>query len=74
MTRDSDKSIISIISKSILKVEDGWFEGTLNGKLGVFPSNYVEKIIIDSQQFNNSTNLPNNVLIENQNDGNFILF
>ncbi|CAF0913185.1 unnamed protein product [Brachionus calyciflorus] len=25
-------------------VEDGWYEGVLNGKRGVFPSNYVEKI------------------------------
>lgn len=25
-------------------VEDGWFEGILNGKRGVFPSNYVQKL------------------------------
>ncbi|CAF3543311.1 unnamed protein product [Adineta steineri] len=25
-------------------VEEGWYEGTLNGKLGLFPSNYVTRI------------------------------
>ena len=26
----------------IEEIEEGWFEGSLNGKVGVFPSNFVE--------------------------------
>lgn len=25
-------------------MEEGWYEGILNGKLGLFPSNYVTRI------------------------------
>lgn len=28
----------------MLQVEEGWWEGSLNGKTGVFPSNFVEMI------------------------------
>lgn len=28
----------------LLQVEEGWWEGSLNGKVGVFPSNFVEMI------------------------------
>ena len=28
----------------MLQVEEGWWEGSLNGKVGVFPSNFVEMI------------------------------
>ena len=28
----------------MLQVEEGWWEGSLNGKIGVFPSNFVEMI------------------------------
>jgi myosin-1 len=32
--------IVTIIKKN----DDGWWLGTLNGKRGVFPGNYVEEI------------------------------
>lgn len=32
------------IVQVIRLVEDGWYEGLLNGRRGVFPSNYVEKL------------------------------
>lgn len=28
----------------ILREDEGWWEGDLNGQVGVFPSNFVEKI------------------------------
>lgn len=28
----------------MLKVEEGWWEGSINGKSGVFPSNFVEML------------------------------
>ncbi|KAK4337039.1 hypothetical protein RND71_043387 [Anisodus tanguticus] len=46
--------IINIISK---KVEDkGWWKGELNGKIGVFPDNFVELIKINSTTNNQNTN------------------
>ncbi len=35
----------SEIVEVIRLVEDGWFEGTFMGKQGVFPSNYVERLL-----------------------------
>ncbi|KAM7390164.1 hypothetical protein PAMA_008373 [Pampus argenteus] len=36
--------IIDIISE----VEEGWFEGLLNGKTGMFPSNFTKEILLES--------------------------
>ena len=47
-----------------MKIEDGWYEGLYNGKRGVFPSNYVEKINADNQ-LNTSTNNLSNESINN---------
>uniref|UniRef100_A0A3B5MGV0 Osteoclast-stimulating factor 1 n=1 Tax=Xiphophorus couchianus TaxID=32473 RepID=A0A3B5MGV0_9TELE len=32
----------------IAEVEEGWWEGTLNGKIGMFPSNFTKEILSDS--------------------------
>ena len=32
------------VVECLTEVEDGWWRGTLNGKSGVFPSNFVEMI------------------------------
>lgn len=66
---DSNKKIYWLFNK----VEDGWYEGIHNGKRGVFPSNYVEKLS-DSTAHNNSNNLSNESLnnsssIENVDEG-----
>lgn len=37
-------------------VEDGWYEGVFNGKRGVFPSNYVEKLEKPDELASNSLN------------------
>jgi hypothetical protein len=36
-------------------VEDGWYEGIYAGQQGVFPSNYVEKLITSTTPDNNNT-------------------
>lgn len=43
----------------ILQEEEGWWEGVLNGKTGVFPSNFVEIIGTEDEE-------PNNDLSESQ--------
>lgn len=43
----------------ILQEEEGWWEGVLNGKTGVFPSNFVEIISTEDEE-------PNNDLSESQ--------
>lgn len=43
----------------ILQEEEGWWEGVLNGKTGVFPSNFVEMIGTEDEE-------PNNDLSESQ--------
>ena len=43
---DSDELTIRVgdIIRNCKPVEDGWMEGELNGKLGVFPENCVEAL------------------------------
>lgn len=43
----------------ILQEEEGWWEGVLNGKTGVFPSNFVEIIGTEDEE-------PSNDLSESQ--------
>lgn len=31
-----------------MQVEEGWWEGVLNGKSGMFPSNFTKEILLDS--------------------------
>ena len=38
------------------KVEDGWYEGIYNGRQGVFPSNYVEKVSDNNNLVNDNLN------------------
>lgn len=33
------------IIKNITDVDDGWCQGELNGKIGVFPNNFVEEVV-----------------------------
>lgn len=33
----------------IAEVEEGWWEGVLNGKTGMFPSNFTKEIVLDSE-------------------------
>lgn len=37
----------------ILQEEEGWWEGVLNGKTGVFPSNFVEIIGTEDEESSN---------------------
>ena len=37
-------SLLSGLYKIILQEEDGWWKGNLHGKVGMFPSNYVEVV------------------------------
>ncbi|XP_053715720.1 SH3 domain-containing kinase-binding protein 1 isoform X1 [Synchiropus splendidus] len=39
---------IGDIIEIIAEVEEGWWEGLLNGKSGMFPSNFTKEIILDS--------------------------
>ncbi|CAL1596493.1 unnamed protein product [Knipowitschia caucasica] len=39
---------IGDIIEVITEVEEGWWEGVLNGKSGMFPSNFTKEIILDS--------------------------
>lgn len=32
----------------LLQVEEGWWEGILNGKTGMFPSNFIKELSVDS--------------------------
>lgn len=32
-----------------VQVEEGWWEGVLNGKTGMFPSNFTKEILTDSE-------------------------
>ncbi len=43
-------------SFAALQEEEGWWEGTLNGKTGMFPSNFVE--IIEDQKEEYEGRLP----------------
>lgn len=53
----------------VLQVEEGWWRGKLSGKVGVFPSNFVEVIPTPSpisanrQSLNSSNNTPPSVII-----------
>ena len=44
--QDSDNLTIHVgdIIRNCKPVEDGWMEGELNGKRGVFPKNYVKPL------------------------------
>ena len=46
---NSDELRLSVgtIIEDVVKAEDGWMEGTLNGSRGVFPDNFV-KVLEDS--------------------------
>ncbi|XP_055086071.1 SH3 domain-containing kinase-binding protein 1 isoform X1 [Periophthalmus magnuspinnatus] len=39
---------IGDIIEIITEVEEGWWEGVLNGKTGMFPSNFTKEIVLDS--------------------------
>ncbi|KAM9839730.1 SH3 domain-containing kinase-binding protein 1 [Aulostomus maculatus] len=39
---------IGDIIEIIAEVEEGWWEGVLNGKSGMFPSNFTKEILLDS--------------------------
>ncbi|KAM9826890.1 SH3 domain-containing kinase-binding protein 1 [Neosynchiropus ocellatus] len=39
---------IGDIIEIIAEVEEGWWEGLLNGKSGMFPSNFTKEIVLDS--------------------------
>jgi len=46
--KGQDEEELSFKAGDILYVtkknEDDWYEGTLNGRFGVFPANYIEKV------------------------------
>ncbi|XP_041670495.1 SH3 domain-containing kinase-binding protein 1 isoform X1 [Cheilinus undulatus] len=40
---------IGDIIEIIAEVEEGWWEGSLNGKIGMFPSNFTKEILTESE-------------------------
>ncbi|XP_035805261.2 SH3 domain-containing kinase-binding protein 1 isoform X3 [Amphiprion ocellaris] len=40
---------IGDVIEVVAEVEEGWWEGVLNGKTGMFPSNFTKEILIDSE-------------------------
>ena len=41
--KTSEKFLLSL-SCELFQVEEGWWSGTLNNKLGLFPSNFVKEL------------------------------
>lgn len=42
-------ALIRVVRKDENGIDDGWWEGELNGKCGVFPSLVVEELVDDSE-------------------------
>jgi len=40
-----ENAIINVLSKNDNGVDDGWWKGELNGRIGVFPGIVVEEIV-----------------------------
>lgn len=40
----SNLSLASILLFTCVQVEEGWWEGVLNGKTGMFPSNFIKEL------------------------------
>lgn len=46
---------IGDVIEIIAEVEEGWWEGILNGKIGMFPSNFTKEILADSDASSQET-------------------
>lgn len=40
----SNLSLASVLLFTCVQVEEGWWEGVLNGKTGMFPSNFIKEL------------------------------
>lgn len=43
------ESLILTTACFLAQVEEGWWEGTLNGKTGMFPSNFTKELLAEAE-------------------------
>ena len=51
-------NIVGDVIEGIEIVDEGWWKGTCNGKEGMFPSNFVERMTETTPEANTSANKP----------------